>query len=60
MNKGPIRKGKDPYSHSYISEISYISEAEKGAKIQCLWIDRGGEFNSNKFTSFCVSHGIKK
>ena len=37
-----------------------LAEAEKGAKIQCLRIDRGDEFNSDEFTLFCVSHGIKQ
>ena len=45
---------------SHFQKFKLLVEAEKGAKIQCLLTDRGGEFNSNEFTSFCVSHGIKR
>ena len=45
---------------SHFKMFKLLAKTEKGAKIQCLWNDRGGEFNSNEFTSFCVSHGIKR
>ena len=44
---------------SHFKKFKLLAEAEKGAKIQCLRTHRGGEFNSDEFTSFCVSHGIK-
>jgi transposase InsO family protein len=35
-------------------------EKEIGAPIQCLRTDRGGEFTSKEFNSFCDSHGIRR
>ena len=32
---------------------------EKGMKIKTLRSDRGGEFTSDKFTRYCLEHGIK-
>jgi hypothetical protein len=29
-------------------------------KIKCLRSERGGEFTSNEFNSFCEKHGIKR
>jgi transposase InsO family protein len=37
-----------------------LVENESGCKIQCLRTDRGGEYTSNAFNSFCISHGIKR
>ncbi|KAK2407959.1 putative mitochondrial protein [Trifolium repens] len=35
-------------------------EKESGKCIQTLRTDRGGEFNSHDFASFCESHGIRR
>lgn len=35
-------------------------EKETGAYIKCLRTDRGGEFTSHDFNSFCKEHGIKR
>lgn len=35
-------------------------EKESGKYIQILRTDRGGEFNSHNFASFCESHGIRR
>jgi transposase InsO family protein len=37
-----------------------LVENESGCKIQCLRTDRGGEYTSNAFNSFCTTHGIKR
>jgi transposase InsO family protein len=37
-----------------------LVENESGCKIQCLRTDRGGEYTSNAFNSFCINHGIKR
>ena len=42
---------------SHFKKFKLLAEAEKGAKIQCLRTDIGGEFNSDEFTSFCVWKG---
>ena len=49
-----------PQALSHFQKFKLLAEVEKGAKIQCLRTDRGGEFNSDEFTSFCVSRGIKR
>ena len=33
---------------------------ENGEKIKCFRSDRGGEFNSDEFRSFCEENGIKR
>lgn len=33
---------------------------EEGMNITCLRTDRGGEFTSNEFEEFCITHGISK
>ena len=33
---------------------------ESGLKIKCLRSDRGGEFTSNAFNTFCEMNGIKR
>ena len=45
---------------SHFEKFKLLTEAKKGAKIQCLLTNRGGEFNSDEFTSFCVSHNVKR
>jgi hypothetical protein len=35
-------------------------ENQMDIKIKCLRFDRGGDFNSNDFNSFCEVHGIKR
>ena len=45
---------------SHFKKFKLLAEVEKGTKIQCLRTDRGGGFNSDEFTSFCLSHGIKR
>ena len=37
-----------------------MEENEKGLKIKCLRSDRGGEFTSREFNSFCEEHGIRR
>ena len=37
-----------------------LAETEKGLKIKTLRSDRGGEFNLDKFSKFCLEHGIKR
>lgn len=43
----------DCFKH-YKSEV----ENQKGKKIKCLRSDRGGEYFSNEYDSFCEEHGI--
>ena len=40
----------------------YLARVEKetGKILKCLRLDRGGEFISNKFNSFCIKRGIKR
>eukprot|EP00253_Pinus_taeda_P028318 PITA_28318 len=37
-----------------------LVENERGCKIKCLWTDRGGEFCSKDFESYCDMNGIKR
>nr|GEU68375.1 copia-type polyprotein [Tanacetum cinerariifolium] len=37
-----------------------LIEKEARMSIQCLRTDRGGEFTSNEFTTFCDEHGINR
>jgi len=37
-----------------------LVEKESGVYLSGLRTDRGGEFTSNEFTSFCVAHGIRR
>ena len=37
-----------------------LAETEKGVKIKALRSDKGGELTSTDFTSYCLSHGIKR
>lgn len=37
-----------------------LVEKEAGRPIKILQTDRGGEYNSHEFVSFCALHGIKK
>ena len=37
-----------------------LVEKEVGKNIKTLRTDRGGEYNSREFTSFCEIHGIKR
>ncbi|CAJ2672444.1 unnamed protein product [Trifolium pratense] len=49
-------------SQAFVSFKNFKSMVEKEtrASIQCLRTDRGGEFTSHEFNSFCSSHGIKR
>ncbi|KAK2426313.1 hypothetical protein QL285_024996 [Trifolium repens] len=49
-------------SQAFVSFKNFKSMVEKEtrASIQCLRTDRGGEFTSHEFSSFCSSHGIKR
>jgi transposase InsO family protein len=35
-------------------------ENEMDSRINCLRYDNGGEFTSNEFMDYCISHGIKR
>jgi transposase InsO family protein len=37
-----------------------LVEKQSGCMIKCIITDRGGEFTSDKFKSFCNEHGIKR
>jgi len=49
-------------SQAFVSFKNFkcMVEKEVGTSIQCLRTDRGGEFTSHEFNSFCSSHGIKR
>ena len=40
--------------------IKTAAEVEAEAKLKAFRTDRGGEFKSKEFTTFCESHGIKR
>ncbi|KAD5802931.1 hypothetical protein E3N88_14291 [Mikania micrantha] len=41
-------------------EFKQLVENEVGTKLKILRTDRGGEFTSSEFTSFCKEHGIAR
>ncbi|KAD5317800.1 hypothetical protein E3N88_17746 [Mikania micrantha] len=41
-------------------EFKKLVENEVGTKLKTLRTDRGGEFNSSEFNSFCKEHGIAR
>ncbi|KAJ9559520.1 hypothetical protein OSB04_004680 [Centaurea solstitialis] len=41
-------------------KFKVLVEKEAGVEIKCLRTDRGGEFNSSEFKSFCESNGIQR
>ncbi|KAK8913590.1 hypothetical protein KSP39_PZI024172 [Platanthera zijinensis] len=45
---------------SKFKNFKALAENEANTKIKTLRTDRGGEFLSNAFTSFCQDHGIKR
>ena len=40
--------------------LKTLAETKKGVKIKALRSHRGGEFTSTDFSSYCLSHGIKR
>ena len=49
-------------SEAFLAFKSYkvLVEKEVGSPIKILLTDRGGEYNSHEFASFCETHGIKR
>ena len=49
-------------SEAFLAFKSYkvLVEKEVGSPIKILRTDRGGEYNSHEFASFCETHGIKR
>lgn len=45
---------------SCFTQFKALVEKQSGHSIKILRTDRGGEFNSNSFISFCKENGIKK
>lgn len=43
-----------------VKRYKTMVEKESGEVIRCLRNDRGGEFNSIEFISFCSDNGIKR
>ena len=43
-----------------LKRFKTLTEIEKGVKIKALRSDRGGEFTSQDFPSYCLDHGIKR
>ena len=43
-----------------LKSFKAMAENETSLKIKCLRSDRGGEFTSQEFNSFCEEHGIKR
>ena len=52
-------KEKSEVTHKFVI-FSDMVEKEFDAKIKCLRIDNGGEFNSTDFTAFCHEKGIQR
>jgi transposase InsO family protein len=42
-----------------LKKIQKAAEAEKNLKLKSIRTDRGGEFTSDEFASYCNDHGIK-
>jgi transposase InsO family protein len=40
--------------------VKMAAKVEAEAKLKALHTDRGGEFNSNEFKTFCEAHGIQR
>ncbi|XP_073152810.1 uncharacterized protein [Henckelia pumila] len=49
-------------SEAFVAFKNYkvLVEKEVGRTIKVLRTDRGGEYNSNEFSNFCETHGIKR
>ena len=45
---------------SYFMQFRALTENQSGHSLKILRTDRGGEFTSNEFNSFCKKHGIKR
>lgn len=45
---------------STFKEFKSAAERESGEMLVCLRTDRGGEYNSKEFQSYCLKHGIKR
>jgi transposase InsO family protein len=49
---------KDEALHS-LQKFQSAAETERSVKLKSVRSDRGGEFTSNAFNSYCEDHGIK-
>ncbi|KAJ4740894.1 Transposon Ty1-H Gag-Pol polyprotein [Rhynchospora pubera] len=54
-----LLKSKDMAFQAF-KEIKIAAELEANAKLKAFRTDRGGEFRSNEFTSYCKQVGIKR
>lgn len=45
---------------SYFKEFKKKVETETGKQIKCLRTDRGGEYTSVEFSTFCKDHGVRR
>lgn len=43
----------------YFKKIMMVAEVESGRRLKVFRTDRGGEFNSGAFVTFCSERGIK-
>nr|GEV70124.1 hypothetical protein [Tanacetum cinerariifolium] len=59
---GPISpiSNSEKEAFTKFKNFKNLIEKEAGTSIQCLRTDRGEEFTSNEFTTFCDEHGINR
>ena len=53
-----LREKSEAFQHFKI--VKNLAESESGEILKCFRTDRGGEFNSKEFNSFCDLNGIKR